>query len=67
MTVLKCIRLHQGSVLGSLLFNLYNSNVFVSQEIRGELPWKLLVYADNLVLMAESESEFIAKTGEMEI
>ena len=46
------IRLHQGSVLSSLLFVIVME--IISTELRAGLPVELL-YADDLILMAESE------------
>ena len=46
--------LHQGSVLSPLLFIIVMD--VISREIRGGLPWELL-FADDLVLIAESEEE----------
>ncbi|XP_065319053.1 uncharacterized protein LOC135927041 [Gordionus sp. m RMFG-2023] len=48
------VGLHQGSVLSSLLFILVMD--VVTREMREGLPWELL-YADDLVLMANSEEE----------
>ena len=50
--------LHQGSVLSPLLFIIVME--VVSREIRGGLPWELL-YADDLVLLAESEVDLKEK------
>jgi len=45
------VGMHQGSALSPLLF------VMVMEAVsRGALPWELL-YADDLVVMAESEEE----------
>ena len=52
------VGLHQGSVLSPLLFIIVMD--VLSREIRGGLPWELL-YADDLVLMAESEAELKQK------
>ena len=52
------VGLHQGSVLSPLLFIIVMD--VISKEIRGGLPWELL-YADDLVLMAESEEELRQK------
>src|SRR5260221_1756421 len=48
------VGLHQGSVLSPLLFVIVMD--MVSKELREGLPWELL-YADDVVLMAESEEE----------
>jgi hypothetical protein len=48
------VGLHQGSVLNPLLFIIVMD--VITREVRGGLPWELL-YADDLVLMAECESE----------
>src|SRR5260221_12322125 len=52
------VGLHQGSVLSPLLFVIVMD--IVSKELREGLPWELL-YADDLVLMAESEEELREK------
>jgi hypothetical protein len=52
------VGLHQGSVLSPLLFIIVMD--VVSKELCEGLPWELL-YADDLVLMAESEDELRAK------
>ena len=52
------VGLHQGSVLSPLLFIIVMD--VISREIRGGLPWELL-YADDLILMAESEEELRQK------
>jgi len=46
------VGLHQGSVLSPLLFVIVME--MISRELRAGLPLELL-YADNLILMAESE------------
>ena len=46
------VGLHQGSVLSPLLFVIVMD--IISRGLREELPWELL-YADDLVLMADSE------------
>ena len=46
------VGLHQGSVLSPLLFVIVME--LISQELRAGLPLELL-YADDLILMAESE------------
>src|SRR5260221_3919772 len=52
------VGLHQGSVLSPLLFVIVMD--MVSKELHEGLPWELL-YADDLVLMAESEEELREK------
>ena len=52
------VGLHQGSVLSPLLFIIVMD--VISREIRGGLPWELL-FADDLVLIAESEEELRQK------
>jgi hypothetical protein len=52
------VGLHQGSVLSPLLFIIVMEAV--TKEVRGGLPWELL-YADDLVLMAESLGELSEK------
>ena len=46
------VELHQGSVLTPLLFVIVME--MISRELRADLPLELL-YADDLILMAESE------------
>ena len=46
------VAVHQGSVLSPLLFIIVLEAL--SRKFRGGLPWELL-YADDLVLMAETE------------
>jgi len=48
------VGLHQGSILSPLLFVIVME--MVTRELRDGLPWELL-YADDLVLMAESIEE----------
>jgi len=50
--------MHQGSTLSPLLFVIVMEAL--SGEFRGALPWKL-IYADDLVVIAESEEELIKK------
>ena len=50
--------MHQGSVLSPLLFTIVLDAL--SQNFRGGLPWELL-YADDLVLVAESEESLLEK------
>src|SRR5260221_12313405 len=52
------VGLYQSSVLSPLLFVIVMD--MVSKELREGLPWELL-YADDLVLMAESENELREK------
>jgi hypothetical protein len=52
------VGLHQGSVLSPLLFIIVMD--VVAREVRGGLPFELL-YADDLVLTAESETELQEK------
>ncbi|CAK9296894.1 unnamed protein product [Gordionus sp. m RMFG-2023] len=54
------VGLHQGSVLSPLLFILVMD--VVAREMREGLPWEIL-YADDLVLMANSEGEFRDKVS----
>ena len=55
-----CVKVgvHQGSVLSPLLFTIVMEAI--SKEFRVGLPWELL-YADYLVIMAESEEELVKK------
>ena len=52
------VGVHQGSVLSPLLFTIVLDAL--SQNFRGGLPWELL-YADDLVLVAESEESLLEK------
>ena len=52
------VGVHQGSVLSPLLFACVMEAL--TQEVREGLPWELL-YADDLVLMAESIEELKEK------
>src|SRR4030088_2680264 len=52
------VGVHQGSVLSPLLFIIVLEAL--SKEFREGLPWELL-YADDLVLLVESESERTVK------
>ena len=52
------VGVHQGSVLSPMLFIIVMDAL--SAVFRDGLPWKLL-YADDLVLMADSESELLVK------
>jgi len=53
------VGLHQGSVLSPLLFVIVMK--MISRELRAGLPLELL-YADDLILMAESEESLHVKT-----
>ena len=55
------VGMHQGSALSSLLFMLVMEAL--SREFRVALPWKLL-YADNLVVIAETEDDLIKRLDE---
>ena len=55
--------MHQGSVLSSLLFIIVLEAL--SREFKEGLPMELL-YADDLVLMAESEELLMEKVEEVE-
>ena len=52
------VGLHQGSVLSPLLFIIVMD--VITREIQDGLPWELL-YADDIVLMADSEDELKVK------
>ena len=52
------VGVHQGSVLSPLLFTIVLDAL--SQNFRCGLPWELL-YADDLVLVAESEENLLEK------
>jgi len=52
------VRVHQGSVLSPLLFIIVMEEM--TQEFKVGLPWKLL-YANDLVLLAESENVLQSK------
>jgi hypothetical protein len=52
------VGLHQGSALSPLLFITVMD--VIGREIKDGLPWELL-YADDLLLMAESEQELLEK------
>ncbi|MBJ3201398.1 hypothetical protein JGB54_23260, partial [Salmonella enterica subsp. enterica serovar Agona] len=56
------VGLHQGSVLSPLLFVIVMD--VITKEVREGLPWEVL-YADDLVLVAESE-EKLKVSAEME-
>ena len=53
--------MHQGSALGSLLFVIVMEAL--SRDIRVALPWELL-YADDLVVIAETEDDLIKRFNE---
>jgi len=53
--------MHQGSALSSLLFVIVMEAL--SREFRVTFPWKLL-YADDLVVIAETEDELIKRLNE---
>jgi len=53
------VGLHQGSVLSPLLFVIVMK--MISRELRADLPLELL-YADDLILMTESEESLRDKT-----
>jgi len=55
------VRMHQGSALSSLLFVILMEAL--SREFRVALPWELL-YADDLVVMAETEDDPIKRLNE---
>ena len=48
------VGLHQGSALSPLLFIIVMD--VITKKVKGGLPWELL-YADDLVLMADDETE----------
>lgn len=52
------VGVHQGSVLSPLLFIIIMD--VISMEIKEGFPWELL-YADDLLLMAESDQELTTK------
>jgi hypothetical protein len=52
------VGVHQGSVLSPLLFTIVLEAI--SKQSRGGLPWELL-YADDLVLIAETEEQLLSK------
>jgi len=60
----KEVGLQQGSVLSPLLFVIVME--MISRELRAGLPLELL-YADDLILMAESEESLHDKISKMEI
>jgi len=52
------VELHEGSVLSPLLFVIVTE--VITKELHAGLAWELL-YADDLILMAESETELCEK------
>jgi len=52
---------HQGSALSPLLFLIVMETL--SREFRVALPWELL-YADDLLVIAETESDLIKRLNE---
>jgi len=52
------VGMHQGSALSPLLFVIVTEALF--RELRVILPWELL-YADDLVLIAETEDDLIKR------
>ena len=58
------VGVHQGSVLSPLLFIIVMEALSKRFDDRG-LPWELL-YADDLVLLADSEEDFEEEAAEME-
>src|SRR5437867_13179863 len=48
------VGVHQGSILSPILFNIVMQAI--ADNFKNGLPWELL-YADDLVLMAESKAE----------
>ena len=55
------VGMHQGSALSPLLFVIVMEAI--SREFRVVLPWELL-YADDLVVIAESEEDLIKRLNE---
>jgi len=55
------VGMHQGSVLSPLLFVMVMEAL--SREFRVALPWELL-YADDLVVTAETEEDLIKRLNE---
>jgi hypothetical protein len=55
------VGVHQGSVLSPLLFTIVLDAL--SKAFRGGLPWEIL-YADDLVLISESEEDLVLKIQE---
>ena len=55
------VGMHQGSALSPLLFVIFIEAI--SREFRVALPWELL-YADDLVVIAETEEHLIKKLNE---
>jgi len=57
------VGMHQGSALSPLLFVMVMVMEALSREFRVALPWKLL-YADDLVEIAETEEDLIKRLNE---
>ena len=55
------VGMHQGSTLSPLLFVIVTEAI--SREFRVALPWELL-YADDLVVIAETEEDLIKRLSE---
>jgi len=55
------VGMHQGSALSPLLFVIVTEAI--SREFRVALPWELL-YADDLVVIAETEEALIKRLNE---
>jgi len=55
------VGMHQGSSLSRLLFVIVMKAI--SREFRVALPWKLM-YADDLVVIAETEEDLIKRLNE---
>ena len=55
------VGIHQGSALSPLLFVIVMEAI--SREFRVALPWELL-YADDLVVIAETEEDLIKRFNE---
>jgi len=55
------VSMHQGSALSRLLFVMVMEAL--SREFRVALPWELL-YADDLVVIAETEEDLIKRLNE---
>ena len=56
--------MHQRSALSQLLFVIVMKAIF--REFRVALPWELL-YADDLVMIAETEDDFIKRLSEWKV
>src|SRR2546425_7179433 len=55
------VGVHQGSVLNPILFNIVMQTI--ADNFKNGLPWELL-YADDLVLLAESRLELVKRLTE---